>query len=230
MRNAADDRPRQIRPRAPDPGIIPGGIRDRALQAMGYPVPPWWYRKAEKAEPDEAAGRARSPGEAKSRRASDHTEPVISVHDSTGTPVSASDYKSFLAMLKGEHSAEPALPSEQKSSTLPSTSRNNTLEAADNSLALKLERVTEKALDKADDILSLPLPEPDDANFSAILRSQNAAANTILTTQVRVDENHLRKQQVDTLPQLIAEIAEYRKRQREMRGSDDEWLRDGELG
>jgi len=133
-------------------------------------------------------------------------------------------------MLKGEHSTESASSSEQKSSTLPSTSRNNTLEAADNSLALKLERVTEKALDKADDILSLPLPEPDDANFSAILRSQNAAANTILTTQVRVDENHLRKQQVDTLPQLIAEIAEYRKRQREMRGSDDEWLRDGELG
>ena len=133
-------------------------------------------------------------------------------------------------MLKGEHSTESASSSEQKSSTLPSTSRNNTLEAADNSLALKLERVTEKALDKADDILSLPLPDPDDANFSAILRSQNAAANTILTTQVRVDENHLRKQQVDTLPQLIAEIAEYRKRQREMRGSDDEWLRDGELG
>jgi len=133
-------------------------------------------------------------------------------------------------MLKGEHSTESASSSEQKSSTLPSTSRNNTLEAADNSLALKLERVTEKALDKADDILSLPLPEPDDANFSAILRSQNAAANTILTTQVRVDENHLRKQQVDTLPQLIAEIAEYRKRQREMHGSDDEWLRDGEPG
>jgi len=144
--------------------------------------------------------------------------------------VSATDYKSFLAMLKGEHSTESASSSEQKSSTLPSTSRNNTLEAADNSLALKLERVTEKALDKADDILSLPLPEPDDANFSAILRSQNAAANTILTTQVRVDENHLRKQQVDTLPQLIAEIAEYRKRQREMHGSDDEWLRDGEPG
>ena len=133
-------------------------------------------------------------------------------------------------MLKGEHSTESASSSEQKSSTLPSTSRNNTLEAADNSLALKLERVTEKALDKADDILSLPLPEPDDANFSAILRSQNAAANTILTTQVRVDENHLRKQQVDTLPQLIAEIAEYRKRQREMHGSDDDWLRDGEPG
>ena len=124
-------------------------------------------------------------------------------------------------MLKGEHSTESASSSEQKSSTLPSTSRNNTLEAADNSLALKLERVTEKALDKADDILSLPLPEPDDANFSAILRSQNAAANTILTTQVRVDENRLRKQQVDTLPQLIADIAEYRRAERE--GKLAEW-------
>ena len=136
-------------------------------------------------------------------------------------PLSATDYKGFLAMLKGEHSTEPAPPSEQNSSTLPSTSRNNTLEAADNSLALKLERVTEKALDKADDILSLPLPDPDDVNFGAILRSQNAAANTILTTQVRVDENHLRKQQVDTLPQLIADIAEYRRAERE--GKLAEW-------
>ena len=124
-------------------------------------------------------------------------------------------------MLKGEHSTESASSSEQKSSTLPSTSRNNTLEAADNSLALKLERVTEKALDKADDILSLPLPDTDDVNFGAILRSQNAAANTILTTQVRVDENHLRKQQVDTLPQLIADIAEYRRAERE--GKLAEW-------
>jgi hypothetical protein len=124
-------------------------------------------------------------------------------------------------MLRGEHSTEPNLPLEQKSSTLPSTSRNNTLEAADNSLALKLERVSEKALDKADDILSLPLPDSDDVNFSAILRSQNAAANTILTTQVRVDENHLRKQQVDTLPQLIADIAEYRRAERE--GKLAEW-------
>ena len=135
--------------------------------------------------------------------------------------MSATDYKGFLAMLKGEHSTESAPPSEQKSSTLPSASRNNTLEAADNSLALKLERVTEKALDKADDILSLPLPDPDDVNFSAILRSQNAAANTVLTTQVRVDENHLRKQQVDTLPQLIADIAEYRQAERE--GKLAEW-------
>jgi hypothetical protein len=123
-------------------------------------------------------------------------------------------------MLKGEHSSEPAPSSEVKSSTLPSTSRNNADEDK-GSLALKLERVTEKAICKADDILSLPLPEPDDANFSAILRSQNAAANTILTTQVRVDENRLRKQQVDTLPQLIADIAEYRRAERE--GKLAEW-------
>jgi len=136
--------------------------------------------------------------------------------------VSATDYKGFLAMLKGEHSTEPAPPLEQKSSALPSKPPNNADEAADKStLALTLERVTEKALDKADDILSLPLPDSDDVNFGAILRSQNAAANTILTTQVRVDENHLRKQQVDTLPQLIADIAEYRRAERE--GKLAEW-------
>jgi hypothetical protein len=135
--------------------------------------------------------------------------------------VSATDYKGFLAMLKGEHSTELAPPLEQWPRTPPSTNKppNNTDEECD--LALKLEQVTEKAIDKADTILSLPLPEPDDANFSAILRSQNAAANTILTTQVRVDENRLRKQQVDTLPQLIAEIAEYRQAERE--GKLAEW-------
>jgi hypothetical protein len=145
------------------------------------------------------------------------SEPPINIGHGN---MSATDYKSFLAMLKGEHSTESAPPSEQKSSTLPSMSRNNADEDK-GSLAFKLERVTEKALDKADDILSLPLPDPDDVNFGAILRSQNAAANTVLTTQVRVDENHLRKQQVDTLPRLIADIAEYRRAERE--GKLAEW-------
>jgi hypothetical protein len=36
-----------------DPGIVPGGIRDRALRAIGYVVPPWWYRTTEKLEPNE---------------------------------------------------------------------------------------------------------------------------------------------------------------------------------
>jgi hypothetical protein len=133
-------------------------------------------------------------------------------------------YKDFLAMLKAEQPAEPTSHSE-KQPIEPRTAEqlHNVRDTSDdeNGLAVKLERVTEKAICKADDILSLPLPEPDDANFSAILRSQNAAANTILTTQVRVDENRLRKQQVDTLPQLIADIAEYRRAERE--GKLAEW-------
>jgi hypothetical protein len=38
-----------------------------------------------------------------------------------------------------------------------------------------------------------------------------AAAADILNVMVKVDENRLRKQQVDYMPQLLAEIAEYDK-------------------
>jgi hypothetical protein len=42
---------------------------------------------------------------------------------------------------------------------------------------------------------------------------------------VRVDQNQLRKQEIDTLPALITEIAEYRKKFQER----DEKIIDGEV-
>jgi len=75
-------------------------------------------------------------------------------------------------------------------------------------LAVKLERVSEKALNKADEILDLPLPSADHASFGAVLRAQNAAINSALTTQVKVDENRLRAATVDRLPELLEILRE----------------------
>ena len=77
-----------------------------------------------------------------------------------------------------------------------------------NDLAAKLERVSAKAIDKADQILDLPLPSADHASFGAVLRAQNAAINSALTTQVRVDENRLRGATIDRLPELLKILAE----------------------
>jgi hypothetical protein len=40
-------------PAPPDAGIVPGGIRDRALRAMGYAVPSCWYRRPSQVRADE---------------------------------------------------------------------------------------------------------------------------------------------------------------------------------
>ena len=137
--------------------------------------------------------------------------------------MSTIDYESFIAKLKGDQPAATQRSDQQQ--VLPTeandlTENSQGVTGDKNVLATKLERVTEKAIDRTDAILSLPLPDPDDPNFGAVLRSQNAAANTILTTQTKVDENMLRRQQIDTLPTLIREIAEYRRKRRE-RGEEE---------
>jgi hypothetical protein len=89
-----------------------------------------------------------------------------------------------------------------------------------NALASKLERVTEKAIDKADEILDLPLPNPDSESFGAVLRAQNAAANTVLNTQVKVDEHSLRRQTIDKLPELVRIIREEELKLAALRASE----------
>ena len=75
-------------------------------------------------------------------------------------------------------------------------------------LAVKLERVSAKALSKADEILDLPLPSADHASFGVVLRAQCSAANTVLNTQTKVDENRLRAGVVDRLPELLEILRE----------------------
>jgi hypothetical protein len=104
-----------------------------------------------------------------------------------------------------------AAPESQKGGVLEKSgppSSSDGMTDGKNALASKLERVTEKAIDKADEILDLPLPDPDTASFGAVLRAQNAAANTILNTQVKVDEHSLRRQTINKLPDLVRIIRE----------------------
>lgn len=113
------------------------------------------------------------------------------------------DFDRFRKRLAG---GPPAAPEGQQT-TLPSNPPNKDEADGDNTaLAYQLERVTEKAISKTDEILSLRLPE--DTNFGAVLRAQTAAANTVINAQIKVGENTLRRQAVDRLPELLRLIQE----------------------
>lgn len=65
-----------------------------------------------------------------------------------------------------------------------------------------LDNLTQLALDKAKEILEMPLM-PGDEDFNAILKAQVSQVQTILTTQARVDEGRFKKKQVDKLGELL---------------------------
>jgi hypothetical protein len=71
-------------------------------------------------------------------------------------------------------------------------------------MAAELQAVAQLGLKNLRDILTLPL----DAEDAPLLRAKNAAANTVLGTQVRVDENRLRSGVVDKLPELLEILRE----------------------
>jgi hypothetical protein len=115
------------------------------------------------------------------------------------------DHKTFSAMCRGEHV-------ETAKSDADATSTPGLVEADGKSgLATKLEAVSDQALDKLAEIMSLPLASSDPA-FPSVLRSQTTAAGVALNTQVRVDEVALRKQEHDRMPELLRLAAEVRAR------------------
>jgi hypothetical protein len=71
-------------------------------------------------------------------------------------------------------------------------------------MAAELEAVAQLGLKNLRDILTLPL----DVEDGPLLRAKNAAANTILSTQTKVDENRLRAGAVDKLPELLEILRE----------------------
>jgi hypothetical protein len=71
-------------------------------------------------------------------------------------------------------------------------------------MAAELEAVAHLGLKNLRDILTLPL----DVEDGPLLRAKNAAANTILNTQTKVDENRLRAGVVDRLPELLEILRE----------------------
>lgn len=91
-----------------------------------------------------------------------------------------------------------------------------------NPLAQKLERVAELAIDTQEKILLLPLPDNADDSFAAVLRAQNAAAATILATQVKVDENRLRKAAIDLLPEIIRVAREEEQKIRDVEANPED--------
>jgi hypothetical protein len=88
-----------------------------------------------------------------------------------------------------------------------------------------LNENTALALEVLNKLMTADLNEADFDRLTANRRSAGSAARTQLDTHVRVDQNTLRKQEIDTLPALIAEINEYRKTQQER----DEKIIDGEV-
>lgn len=67
--------------------------------------------------------------------------------------------------------------------------------------------MTDLALRKLRVVLEMPTPVGVDANEIALLKAQIAAADRVLTTQVRVDDNRLKARQISTIPKLLALIA-----------------------
>ena len=74
-------------------------------------------------------------------------------------------------------------------------------------LAAKLDGLTHKSLAKAHEILDMPLdPMADNADSRA--RVQAGVVNTIVGAKLKAEENSLRKETVDRLPEILALIAE----------------------
>ena len=71
-------------------------------------------------------------------------------------------------------------------------------------MAAELEAVAQLGLKNLRNILTAPL----DLEDGSLLRAKNAAANTVLSTQVKVDENRLRSAAVDRLPELLEILRE----------------------
>jgi hypothetical protein len=66
-------------------------------------------------------------------------------------------------------------------------------------MAAELEAVAQLGLKNLRDILTAPLDFED----NSLVRAKNAAASTVLSTQVKVDEHRLKSAAVDKLPELL---------------------------
>jgi hypothetical protein len=129
--------------------------------------------------------------------------------------MSAPTYDEFVARLTNKITASddrtPPIATECAPSGEPIGFADETA-VTTNKLAPKLEKITSKGLDKADQILDLPLDPDNRETFGPTLRAQTAIVGQALTTQVRVDENQMRAERPDALVELMRNIAEEQKR------------------
>jgi hypothetical protein len=86
-----------------------------------------------------------------------------------------------------------------------------------NALSNKLAAVTARALDRLDEVLSLPL----DANNGNSLRALNSGINSAISAQLKADEMRLRPRgDPDIMPRLIQLMKEEREK---MKILTEEW-------
>ena len=113
-----------------------------------------------------------------------------------------SDVTRFQALFDEAREPTPFPPAPQPAPAAPRAADRQALREAPAGLSSTLETTTERALAKANEILSLPL-DSRDSNFGNVLRAQSATLATVLGTQCRVDEARLRQQPADMLPKLL---------------------------
>jgi hypothetical protein len=85
-----------------------------------------------------------------------------------------------------------------------------TLDASD-----ELEAAIPKAFRKLNEILDLDLNAQDEKEWQTLLRVQMTAVQTVLNTQVRVDDQRLRRRQSDNIPKLLEALARHEKSRRQ---------------
>jgi len=76
----------------------------------------------------------------------------------------------------------------------------------------ELETVTDKAFKKLNEILDLPLTTAEDKEFATLLRVQMTAVQTVLNTNVRVDEQRMKRRQSDNLGALLEVLSKHEKK------------------
>lgn len=77
----------------------------------------------------------------------------------------------------------------------------------------QLSTLVDMSLGKLREILSWPTTNPSTKLEIENTKLQLAAITQTLGAQLRVDDNRLKKQNVDMLPKLLAELREHEKRQ-----------------
>lgn len=76
----------------------------------------------------------------------------------------------------------------------------------------ELETVTDKAFKKLNEILDIPLTTAEDKEFATLLRVQMTAVQTVLNTNVRVDEQRMKRRTSDNLGALLEVLSKHEKK------------------
>ena len=69
-----------------------------------------------------------------------------------------------------------------------------------------LGRLRTKALKRLDEILDMPLPRDDDDDYARVASIIKDAANNIITSSLKADENCFRRRRTDALDRLYAAV------------------------